>query len=145
VLSVPAVYTSYQWFTSGPSPIPGATTNSYTISAPGLYGIEVDSAGCIGLDTLTASTLHINTINNLAISYWVTQINNSTVSVNASKPLNDALAITIYDATGRKVLDAVWDAGSYTKQINNLSVATGLYIIKLSNTYTSQVFKWLKP
>ena len=145
VLSVPAVYTSYQWYTSGPTPIPGATTNSYTISAAGLYGIEVDSAGCIGFDTLTASTLHINTINNLATSYWISQINNSSVSVNASKPLNDALAITIYDATGRKVLDEIWDAGSYTKQINNLSVATGLYIIKLSNTYTSQVFKWLKP
>ncbi len=143
VLSVPAAYTSYQWY-NGLSPITGATTNTYTITTTSTYGVVVDSAGCPGGDTLTTGPLHVTTLNTLASHYWIAQPNSSSVIVNASKPIDDALAITIYDATGRKVLDEVWDAGSYTKQINGLSVANGLYIIKLSNVYTSAVLKWQK-
>lgn len=142
VLSVPSGYTNYQWY-NGTTAISGATTNTYTITATGLYGIVVDSAGCPGIDTLTG-TLHIITINNLASNYWVAQSTNNSINVNASKPLEDNLAIIIFDATGRKIVDAIWNAGSYTKQIDNLSIAKGLYFIKLSNSYTSAVIKWLK-
>lgn len=83
-------------------------------------------------------------MNNIAGNYWIAQPNSSSVVVNSAKPVDDALAITIFDATGRKVLDEKWDAGSYSKQINALSVANGLYIIKLSNIYTAAVLKWLK-
>ena len=143
VLSVAPAYTSYQWY-NGLSPIVGANTNTYTITATSTYGIVVDSAGCPGFDSLTATTLHVANINNSSSHYWIAQPNNSSLSINSSKPLNDALAITIYDATGRKILDETWDPGSYTKEINSLAITNGLYIIKLSNTYTSAVFKWLK-
>ncbi len=143
VLSVLPAYTSYQWY-NGLSPIVGANTNTYTITATSTYGIVVDSAGCPGFDSLTATTLHVANINNSYSHYWIAQPNNSSVSINSSKPLNDALAITIYDATGRKILDETWDPGSYTKEINSLTITNGLYIIKLSNAYTSTVFKWFK-
>ncbi len=143
VLSVPAVYTTYQWY-NGTSSISGATTNTYTITTTSTYGIVVDSAGCQGGDTLTTGPLHVTNLNNAAANFWVAQPNNSCINLNSSKPVDDALAITIYDATGRKVLDETWSSGSYSKQINGLSVANGLYIIKLGNVYTSVVLKWLK-
>ena len=142
VLSVPAVYTSYQWY-NGTSIIPGATTNSYTITASGTYGIVVDSAGCPGVAVITG-TLHVNVISNSPGHYWLTQPGSNSLNLNSSKPLNDALIITIYDATGRKILNETWDAQSNTKQINDFSGANGLYIIKLSNSYTSTILKWLK-
>ena len=145
VLSVPSVYTTYQWY-DGLTAISGATTNTYTVTTTGTYGIVVDSAGCIGLDTLTASpSTGIANVSSSTTNYWLAQPNNSSLAINASTPLSDALNINIYDETGREILNGIWNAGSNTKQINGLSLTPGLYIIKISNNYTSKVLKWLKP
>ena len=143
VLSVPAVYTTYQWY-NGLTAITGATTNTYTITTTSTYGVVVDSVGCQGGDTLTTGPLHVTNLTNTVADFWLAQPNSSSVNLSSSKPIDDALGITIYDATGRKILDEVWNAGSYTKRINGLAVANGLYIIKLSNSYTSVVLKWQK-
>ena len=144
VLSVPPAYTSYQWF-NGTTPIIGANTYSVTITTTSLYGVLVDSAGCPGGDTLTTGPLHVTNLHNAAGHYWVAQPNTTSIIVNSSNPLDDELSVTIFDATGREILSEKWNAGSYTKQINGLFVASGLYIIKISNSYTSSVLKWLKP
>ena len=144
VLSVSGTYTSYQWY-DGLTPIAGATTNSYTVTALGTYGIAVDSLGCIGYDTLTAGPTKIANVYGTATTYWLSQPNNSSLDLNASTTLNGALNINIYDATGREIFVDMWNAGNSKKQINGLSIVPGLYIIKLSNSYTSTVLKWLKP
>ena len=143
LLSVPTVYTSYQWY-SGVTLITGATNNTYTYTTDGTYGIVVDSAGCPGIAAIETTPTHVANINNVVGNYWLAQPNSTSLELNTSKPINDALSVTIFDATGRKILDETWSAGSYTKQINGLSVASGLYIIKLSNSYTSSILKWLK-
>ena len=61
VLSVTGAYTSYQWY-DGLTAITGATTNSYTVTSLGTYGVLVDSMGCIGFDTLTAGPTKIANI-----------------------------------------------------------------------------------
>jgi hypothetical protein len=142
VLSVPAAYTSYQWY-NGSSAITGATNSTYTYTVTGVYSVQVDSAGCIGNSTVV-NTTGIANINGIAENYWVSQPNASTVVLNAAQPTDDALNVAIYDATGRKIIDETWNAGSLSKQITGLSFSPGLYIIKVSNINTSAIFKLLK-
>jgi hypothetical protein len=146
VLSVGSGYTSYQWYT-GLTPIPGANTNTYTMPATGIYGVVVDSGGCPGFDSLTVTslTLYAGNVQSLSSAhFWVSQPDKNNISLNSSMPLTDELAIVIYDATGRKIVDDKWNAGSLAKQVIGLSLTPGLYIIKLSNNYTSSVIKWIK-
>ncbi len=142
VLSVPATYTSYQWY-DGASAITGATNSTYTYTVTGVYNVQVDSNGCLG-NSATVNTTGIGNIKNTAESFWISQPNSSTVVFSAAQPLDEALTVAIYDATGRKIISENWMAGTSSKQINDLSLPPGLFIVKLSNSSTSDVFKLLK-
>lgn len=149
VLSVPPVYTTYQWY-KGAAKIPGAVTSSYTFSAPGTYKVVVDSAGCEGTATITITSMPnvgIITVNHADNNkYWLAQQvqDNSIVTLLSVHPVDDALSITVYDATGREILSDRWSKGSSTIQIKAASLAPGMYIIKLTNINTYEALKWLK-
>ena len=144
-LSVPAVYTSYQWYMTPAIVITGATTNTYTGASMGLFYVKVDSGGCPGYsDTVAGAPDLVTAINNPENKFWLSQTGNSALTLYATQSLDENLAITIYDITGRRILNDTWSKGSNTKQFNDLSVPTGLYMIKLSNRNTSKVLKWMK-
>ncbi len=142
-LSVPTGYTTYQWY-SGISAITGATTNTYITPAPGLYGILVDSAGCAGFDTLTVSTLHANTVKNTSSLFQVTQLSGNTISINSTKSVSETITVSLFDITGRKIIEEQWSTGTNVKEINISELASAQYLIQLRNQTTSVTLKWVK-
>ncbi len=148
VLSVPAAYATYQWY-NGAVKIPGAVTSTYTFGATGTYKVIVDSAGCEGSATITITSMPnvgVSTISHIDNKYWLTQQpqDNSMVTLYAAHPVDDALSVTVYDATGREILNDMWSKVNNTLQIKAASLAPGMYIIKLTNSNTSEALKWLK-
>jgi len=143
-LSVSGAYTAYQWV-NGTTPIAGATNASYTYTTSGTYILVVDSAGCFGGNEITVSTVGITNINATANDYWLSQQSSDFIILHASVPTEEDLAITVYDATGRKIINDTWLKGDVTKQLSTSFIPAGLYIIKLSNNSTSTVLKWRKP
>jgi hypothetical protein len=142
-LSVTGTYSSYQWSNSSGN-ISGATSSSYTYSGAGTsYYVTVDSGGC-SATSAAVSTVGVASFSLPENEYWVTRGNGSALVLHASDPLDGPLTISIYDATGRKVLTGKWDAGNNIKEINDISSLPGLYIIRLSNSSTSAVLKWMK-
>ena len=146
-LSVPGTgYGHYQWY-SGTTLIPGAVVNTFTAPALGVYSVEVDSNGCNGVSTYTVvSTTNITKANNTDKNkYWLTQqgSDNSSVMIYSSRPVDAPLTVTMFDATGRAILDDKWSTGSNI-QVKAASLAPGMYLIKLTNDNTSEVLKWLK-
>ncbi len=142
VLSVPGLYSGYQWY-NGTTALSGATNSTFTYTVSGVYSVLVDSAGCPGFSTVI-NTTGIGNIYTTSENFWISQPNGSTVILNAAQPVGDPLSVTIYDATGRKIIDETWNSGTFSKQISGLSLSPGLFVIKISNTYTSAVFKLLK-
>ncbi len=143
-------YSTLQWNLAG-TPITGAVTNPFTwFPTPGVgtYTITVDSNGCLGTSaSIVISTngiMPVNIVDNN--KYWLSQQgqDNSIVNLYAQHPVNDALAVTMYDPTGREIMSDKWSKGSSTIQIKAASLAPGMYIIKLTNNTTSEVLKWLK-
>ena len=143
-LSVPSVYGSYQWYTVAfpPLPISGATNASFTYTVAGSYAVVVDSGGCKGIGLYVPVGIHdITGADNI---FWLTQLDNSTLMLRMAVPMNEAMNVEIFDATGRSVHTEGWDRGVAMKQISGISVPAGIYIIKLSNSNTSTILKWLK-
>jgi len=139
-LSVSGTYLSYQWI-QNITPITGATTNTYTYSAAAAYSVLVDSGGCRGFGIL--STLGISGMNNNNDNYWLTHTDND-LNLFTTETLNESMNVTVFDATGRKILNDIWNAGSKVKQINSGFFPPGLYIIRLSNSNTSAVLRFIK-
>jgi hypothetical protein len=123
----------------------GATTNSYTFPGPGTYTVLVDSAGCKGISTpFTFDPLQAGTLTNMANNYWVTSHAGGTITINANDPVAERSLLTIYDATGRKVANDIWQAGEFAKQVDAANFAPGMYIFKLSSSNSSVVLRWMK-
>jgi len=142
-LSVTGTYSGYQWIMGASTIIAGATNATYTPTVSGTYNIIVDSAGCYGYAAAyNYSNVGVSSINTSETKYWLSQ--QGGVMIYASEPLEEALSVIIYDATGRTVQNTGWNAGSTMKQVNDASLPPGLYIIKLSGESTSKVFKWIK-
>lgn len=149
-LSTYAGYGSYQWY-NGTTLIPGAVINSYDFTPPGgTYRVVIDSNGCTGEATITPLLpwLNVTTVNDVKPEnkYWLTQSanDNNMITLYAGRPIDDQLAVTMYDATGRAILNDKWSKGGSQLQIKAASIAPGIYIIKLTNHNTSEVLKWIK-
>lgn len=141
VLSVSGSYTSYQWYTTI-TPIPGATNSSYTYTTPGIYGVMVDSNGCKGIGI--KSTTAVGQVDGSGNTVWIAQQPGSTIPLFAAQPLEAALAVGVYDATGRAVATGMWEKGTSSLIMNNVDVPAGIYIVKLGNDNTSIVLRWLR-
>ncbi len=143
-LSVPSVYTAYQWYTVAlpPTPIAGATNSTYTFGTGGMYAIIVDSGGCKGYAII--NTLGVHNVTGADNIYWLAQENPNGITLRTAFPLHERVDIAICDAAGRAVLTEGWEKGSTSKQIADVPVPQGIYIIRLSNSNTSAVLRWVK-
>ena len=136
-------YTSYQWYSSGVIMV-GQVDSFYEIVANGSYSCIVDSGGCLGTSN-TWSNLKVNNINKTGSRFWLTQSGANSVNLFGNQPPAEALKVSIIDGTGRLLRSATWDAGAKSKDIDNISsFPPGLYLIRISNSNTSQVLKWNK-
>jgi hypothetical protein len=142
--SVPAVYTAYQWYMVAlpPVAISGATNATYTTTVTGSYGIVVDSAGCQGIAYY--GPLGLEDLSGTDNLFWTSQTGDGSVDIHSSLAIIAPLSVSVYDATGRQVLNASWEKGYTSKRVDVAGLHSGIYIIKLSNSSTSTVLKWLK-
>ena len=138
--TVSGTYLSYQWYKGGVI-LPGATNKKYGTTVTGTYTVIVDSAGCKGTST---GVLGLSEIAELENSFSVGQTGNDAFTMFASISLSTNLDVSVFDATGRRVLTDMWQGGSDKKQIYTGNLSNGLYIIRLGNNNTSAVLKWVK-
>jgi|GEM_PF-1234014 len=144
VLSVPSTgYTSYKWSNAG-GPIAGATTSSYTYSVSGTYTVVVDSGGCKGSASMSVAGAGVYSLYGVNNTFWLSQQDNGTVILHSDELTSEPLTINMYDATGRQVINTVWERGTDIKEIKNLSLSPGVYIVRLSNQNTAIVLKMLR-
>jgi|GEM_PF-1987177 len=146
VFPVSPAYLSFQWYT-GSTPIPGAVLPAFTATSLGAYSVEVDSNGCKGMTTYTlVSTTTVTKVNADKNKFWLSQQgqDNNSAMIYSGRPLDEALTVTMYDATGRSVMENTWSKGSNHLQIKAETLAPGAYIIKLTSNNTSEVLRWLK-
>lgn len=139
--SVPAVYTSYQWYTVGlPSvAISGATNATYTTTVTGTYGIVVDSAGCGGFVVYGAPG-GVGSVSGHANEFRVSS--GGIATLHASFPLDETLEVSVIDITGREVLTAQWQKGSNALELTGAPALPGVYIIRLSHAGFSRILRW---
>lgn len=140
-LSVPAIYTSYQWV-NGTTPITGATNATYVYSVNGTYAVIVDSAGCLG--GATFSTTAIEHLNRNYYNFRLVQLSDNSLGIFSSQVLKEDLQIDIYDITGRVIHSTTWHKGSDSRQLSNLFATPGLYLVRLSSGQNAHVLKWRK-
>ena len=134
-LSVPAVYSSYQWL-NGITLITGATTNSYTYTAPGTYVVIVDSAGCPGGGLF--STLGVP--QGAGSSAGITLVPNPntglfTIKGNLSPGADERVTLEVTNMIGNVVYETTIEAqqGNINTQIAlDDHLPNGLYLLKLS-------------
>jgi hypothetical protein len=149
ILSVPTVYSVGQWSFGG-VPIPGALGTPFTwypIPGYGTYTVVVDSNGCQATATWTTITTGVTKVNSANDNkFWLSQqgTDNNTAVLYAAHPVDETITVTMTDATGREIMTDKWNKGSANMQVRAASLSPGLYLIKLSNTTTSEVLKWLK-
>lgn len=142
-LTVTGTYTGYQW-TKNDTAIAGATTNTYTYTGTGSFQVIVDSGGCKGASNIITHTLNVIQVSTTGTHYAISQSGNDAFTLYASQVLNANLDVHVYDATGRSLLQDVWQSGTDSKQIGVAGLAPGIYIIRLGNSSNSAVLKWLK-
>ncbi len=136
-------YTGYQWY-NGSVAITGATNATYTYTTPGGdYHVVVDSAGCAGTSS-GVNTVGVAAVTENVKNYWIAQYNGSLITLRSSEYLDELVHITIYDATGRLILQDMWNSGSNSKDLNTSSIPSGLYIVRLSNQQTSVALRWTR-
>ncbi len=145
-LSVTGSYTAYQWL-SGTTPITGATNSSFITTIAGTYYVGVDSAGCWGYSSIpvTFSTTEVNGFNQPENNYWLYKNPVSgKITLNAGQPLDAAISVLVYDATGRVLISDLWLQGSASKDIDTQNLPLGFYFIRFADQSSQHVMKWMK-
>ncbi len=133
--------TAYQWYKNGVI-IPGAIQQAYTISADGIYSVQITSAnGCKNISAGMSATF--TGINSWAAMAGVTAYPNPVHAVLSLNFSDDAMhEITVADAAGR-VLKILSEKGS--KATIDFSVLeAGIYFIKVSSNGYSQIIRIVK-
>ncbi|MCW3123247.1 MAG: hypothetical protein JWQ38_2739 [Flavipsychrobacter sp.] len=141
-LTVPSTYLCYQWY-NGTTAITGATNATYTFSVSGTYKVVVDSGGCKAPSNVI-STLDVNNVNSTVNKFWVTQSSNNVLTLNSELALTEDLGVVITDQAGRQLLSEKWVKGSDNKQVSSSHLVPGIYFVRISNSSTAEVLKWIK-
>jgi hypothetical protein len=142
VLSVAGTYASYQWY-NNTTPITGATNATYTYTGSGIFKVVVDSGGCKGTSAVK-NTVGVGTINLAENRFWTTSQSGNMVEIYCEQVPEEDMLVTVTDEAGRQVGAEKWYQNTDSKQINTTQYVPGLYIIRISNSQTSTVLKWIK-
>lgn len=127
--------TGNQWYLNG-NLIAGATGQSYTPTANGVYTVKVTTNGCTSGASAgtTISGLGIEELNVYALTIYPNPSNGEfNVSFNAS--VTEKYTLKVYDEAGKLVYDAQIENqnGTFVKQVELGKVASGIYNVSLSN------------
>ena len=121
VLSVDAIYSTYQWYLNG-NPISGATNSSYSVMVDGTYSVIVSGAnGCTATDTLIYDTSGLEDEN---ISIHIFQQHENLVLQLTG---DDAQQVFVYDALGKIVFHQVYTTNSIPLQLSH-----GVYVVRVT-------------
>lgn len=124
--------TTYQWYLNGNS-IPGATSNSYTITQNGSYQVLIsNSAGCMALSNpITVSNVGIEEHNN-EDAITISQVAQELVFISKQILLNPV--VKIFDLSGKEIVNSSYASSRETKiSINGISKGVYFYLIKSEN------------
>ena len=140
LVSTPGI--SYQWY-SGSTLITGATQQSYSPPSAGTYSVLVtDSNGCSQLSAPYTAT-GVGTLSDFAqVSVYPNPAHESiSIAINTSS--QSFITITMYDIIGNNVggvFSGSQAAGSYVHHASTVGLASGIYLIKISDG-TSTIVK----
>jgi hypothetical protein len=139
VLSVPPVYSSYQWFRNWVL-IPGAISNTYTPTTNGVYTIRVmiraaectDSASYDMKNVGVGSGATTGIFEGLRIAPNPATGGRFNISLNAKQAVKE-VSITITDITGRELLSRQFanPGKSFFEEINLSGAAKGMYFVRI--------------
>lgn len=126
-------FTSYVW-THYDVPIPGAFTNIYAATQPGIYGVyATNSLGCTTysgmIHYLNANVEDLNSNPEISI---ITNEHSITIEFTLQNLQNNVLIINVFDITGKKISDLVAveiSQGLYRTELQTEQLQTGIYII----------------
>lgn len=141
--SVPALYTSYQWYSVSipPIPISGATNATYTTTVTGSYAVLVDSAGCRGYAIYGAVT-GIDNIAGEQPAFWCARSGNGDIFLHSATEFSAPVTVNIFDVTGRLIRSEIWNKEEQVLQLKGLTLRSGMYVIRLNGNNISSVLKW---
>ena len=146
VLTSTVTGNTYQWFLNG-TPIPGATSQSYTATGLGSYTVEVyDIAGCgSGQSTPVLDPTGIATVTDADAFSVMPNPNDGHFQLNFHVNKSDNYVLEIRDVLGQIVYSESLNnfKGTYNKEIDLSIYSRGLYTIRLINSTSETVIKAL--
>jgi PKD repeat protein len=142
---VPATYNFYQWIGKGVA-IPGATSSRLTISATGVYRVDVsDSDGCGTYGQLVVSSIINVGINEISLNDFINAYPNpttGTLQVEFDLPKDGDYELSIANVLGQTVYsDKLHIAGQTTHSINMSGFGKGIYFLSIKGNSSSGVKK----
>ncbi|MUU77549.1 LamG-like jellyroll fold domain-containing protein [Winogradskyella endarachnes] len=130
---------TYAWIDCGnDSFISGETAASYTPTAVGDYSVEITYNGCVlQSDCITVSSLGVTNnqlLDNLSISKNPSQV------LSFNRMIETDAKVSIHSLSGKELFVATMsDAQTFSP-----SIASGLYLVTVTQNNASKTFKWIK-
>lgn len=132
---------TYQWYSNNII-IYGATSQSYTVSATGIYTVEItDANDC----STTSGPYYVSTVNNISTDYSDISFQimpnpfYNEALISYSLPVADKVSIVVFDLLGKKVktvIDGVYHtSGQYTEKFSLLIPGTYIIIYNTSKEH----------
>jgi alpha-tubulin suppressor-like RCC1 family protein len=133
---------TYQWYLDG-SVIPGATNQTYVVTATGDYYVDVTFAsGCVGTSPAQPhSGVGIDDLTFGTVSLYPNPAKNQ-VNLTFSSDVLDNTSYMITDQAGRVVLNGEIMNSNMTLDINELE--NGMYNLILTNDYATRSLRFVK-
>lgn len=139
--SATAGATSYQWVDCATqTPIAGETSASYTATANGDYAVMIVNGPCSEMsECTTISNIGIEENGVMLVTAYPNPVSTTLTVVNTD---SKALTLRLLDHAGREISSRV----SAEKEINidMKNLATGMYILKVSNNGSEQTIKVIR-
>jgi hypothetical protein len=134
--------TGYQWVDCATqTPIAGATSASYTATANGDYAVMVTNGAC-GTEMSECTTISNIGIEENGVMLVTTYPNPVTTNLTVVNSDSKALTLRLLDHAGREISSRV--SAEKEIKIDMKNLATGMYILKVSNNGSEQTIKIIR-
>lgn len=140
--SATAGATSYQWVDCATqTPIAGATSASYTATANGDYAVMITNGACgtAMSECTTISNIGIDENGVMLVTAYPNPVTTNLTVVNSD---SKALTLRLLDHAGREISSRV--SAEKEIKIDMKNLATGMYILKVSNNGSEQTIKIIR-